>query len=115
MFGLFGSTDSKHLRRIWTATKFAGNSSAADDKNNSWNMLFEKYQIDFSDEQLRPEKLEPLIEAIIEFDEKNPRNGGVLVTSAFLSELIFRSMDFSNEKRAEFDAHFKNYFAKKGF
>lgn len=109
MFGFF-NFENKHLRRIWAAAKFSGNSAAADDKANSWNLLFERYEIDFKDPNLHPKKLEPLIEIIIKFDERNSRNGGIILTAEFLSELRMQSAFFTDERRELFSDHFQNYF-----
>lgn len=112
MFGLFkkdqNTGDNKHLRRIWTATKFASNIAAADDKANSFDALFNKYGIDFSDQNFDPTKIDPLLRSAVKFDDEHPVNGGVLVGMQVILEIGIRGMAFSEDKKMEVQKHLQS-------
>lgn len=103
MFGWFGESETKHFRRIWTASKFSANSAAANDRKKSFDFLFDQYGIDFHDPALSPEQLEPLLRAANNFDHKHPKNLGILVTTEVVREMGNRGINSNELMQATFE------------
>lgn len=94
---VFADKKTKTFRRIWTAT-WITNAASYDERNRAFDLLFEIYDMDFSNPpSLAAEKICRLLKDAAFFDAKYPNNRGVFILAEVGNELKARAKRRGNE------------------